>query len=173
MNTVTLYLILLKATVSSFSGLSSLPIIRDELVVNRHALTDQQLNAAVAVGRTTPGPMGVYVVSVGYFVGGIPGAVAGWLAMVTPALLVVPLIRFFGARAERPIIRDALSGVVLSSVGLILYAMLPMASGSVTGVVPVVLAVGSCAVLVLKRINPAWAVLASATVMLAATRIGL
>ena len=86
MNIFVLYLLLLKATVTSFSGLGSLPVIRQDLVVTRRALTDSQLNAAVAVGRTTPGPAGLYVVSVGYFAAGVPGAIAGWLAMVTPSL---------------------------------------------------------------------------------------
>jgi chromate transporter len=35
-------------------------------------------------------------------VAGVPGACAGWLAMVTPAFLVIPLIYFVGARADRP-----------------------------------------------------------------------
>jgi chromate transporter len=36
-------------------------------------LTDQQLNEAVAITRSTPGPVGLYIVSVGYFVAGVPG----------------------------------------------------------------------------------------------------
>ena len=80
-----LYLLLLKATVTTFSGLASRPVLREDLVVNRHALTDEQLNVAIVVTRTTPGLVGLYVVSVGYFAGGIPGAIAGWAAMVTPA----------------------------------------------------------------------------------------
>jgi hypothetical protein len=31
-------------------------------------LTDQRLNEAVAISRNTPGPVGLYIVSVGYFV---------------------------------------------------------------------------------------------------------
>ena len=73
MNWLLLYVVLLKATVTSFSGLASLPIIRDELVVKRHVLTDEQLNMSIVVTRTTPGPVGLYVVSVGYFADGLPG----------------------------------------------------------------------------------------------------
>ena len=85
MNALLLYLLLLKATGTSFSGLTSLPIVRHDLVEHYHVLTDRQLNAAVAAGRTAPGPNGLYVVSVGYFVAGIPGACAGCLAAMTPA----------------------------------------------------------------------------------------
>jgi chromate transporter len=91
MNVLALYLVLLKATITTFSGLASLPVVRDELVLQRHVLTDEQLNTAIVVTRTTPGPIGLYVVSVGYFAAGIPGAIAGWLAMSTPALIIVVL----------------------------------------------------------------------------------
>ena len=84
MNTVLLYLLLLKGTVTAFVGLASLPVIQDSLVVHYHVLTDQQLNEAVVITRSTPGVVGLYIVSVGYFVAGLPGAVAGWLAMITP-----------------------------------------------------------------------------------------
>jgi chromate transport protein ChrA len=44
MNAFVLFLVLLKATVTTFNGLASLPILRDELVLKRHVLMDQQLN---------------------------------------------------------------------------------------------------------------------------------
>ena len=73
MNLVLLYLLLVKATLTSFSGLASLPMVRNDFVVRRHVLTDRQLNTAVAAGRIGPGPLGIYVVSVGYLVEGAPG----------------------------------------------------------------------------------------------------
>ena len=64
MNVVLLYLLLLKATITSFSGLASLPVVRNDMVVHYQMLTDRELNTAVAVGRAGPGPIGLYVVSV-------------------------------------------------------------------------------------------------------------
>ena len=84
MNVVLLYLLLLKGTVTAFAGLASLPVIQHSLVEQYHVLTNEQLNEAVVITRSTPGPVGLYIVSVGYFAGGIPGAIAGWLAMITP-----------------------------------------------------------------------------------------
>jgi hypothetical protein len=100
MNPCVLYLLLLKATITSFSGLASLSIIREDLVVQRQVLTDDQLKMAVVVSRTTPGPVGIHVVSVGYSVGGIKGAIAGWLAMCTPAFVAIPAYRLY--RTPRP-----------------------------------------------------------------------
>src|SRR5262249_7484437 len=90
MNMLLLYPLLLKATMTSFSALTSLPVVRNDFVVHRQVLTDRQLNAAVVAGRSVPGPNGLYVVSVGYFISGVPGACAGWLAVVTPAFVMIP-----------------------------------------------------------------------------------
>src|ERR1700680_5128823 len=102
MNPVLVYLLLLKATLTSFSGMASLPMVRNDFVVERHLLTDRQLNTAVVAGRSGPGPTGLYLVSVGYFVSGLPGAAAGLLAVMTPAFLVLPLMTWMSARADSP-----------------------------------------------------------------------
>lgn len=102
MNIVLLYLLLLKGTITAFAGLASLPVIQESLVNHYHVLTNEQLNEAVVITRSSPGPVGLYIVSVGYFAAGLPGAVAGWLAMITPALLIIPLVHFVGRRMEHP-----------------------------------------------------------------------
>ena len=65
MSFVLLYGLFLKASLSSFSSLASLPIVRQDLVLTRHVLTDHHLNTAVVIGRTTPGPLGLYMISAG------------------------------------------------------------------------------------------------------------
>ncbi len=77
MNIGLLYLLLLRASATSFAGLASLPMIHDTLVAQHHVLTEQQLNEAVVITRSTPGPVGVYVVSVGYFAAGTARCVRG------------------------------------------------------------------------------------------------
>jgi chromate transporter len=89
-----LYLLLLKATLTSFSGMGGLAQIRQDLVVTHAVLTDDELSRAVLFGRSTPGPIGVYVVSVGYSVRGrVRGAVdavviAGGTLLVPSGLLL-------------------------------------------------------------------------------------
>ena len=75
MSVFVIYLLLLKSTLTSFAGMGSLPQIQQDFVETAGALTDQELSQAVLVGRATIGPMGAYVVAVGYFAGGWPGAV--------------------------------------------------------------------------------------------------
>ena len=168
MNPILLYLFLLKATLTSFSGLASLPVIRTDLVINCHVLTDEQLNTAVIVSRTTPGPVGVYVVSVGYSVAGIPGAIAGWAAMCTPAVLIIPFIRYASRQATHRRMRGATHAVVAASAGLMLSAVAPLAREALTNAFTIVIA-AVCTILMFRKVSPLWLVLgASAAGLVAA-----
>lgn len=164
MNLILLYLLLLKATVTSFSGLTSLPVIRHDFVETRHILTDRQLNAAVVAGRTAPGANGLYIVSVGYFVAGAPGAGMGALAVMTPAFLIIPLLRYLGARADRPAVKSAIQCVMLAAAGLVIAATVPLARDALTGPLAVAIAVASFLFLVGTRKDTFWVVLGSALI---------
>jgi chromate transporter len=168
MNPFLLYLLLLKATATTFTGMASLPIIRDDLVVERQVLTDEQLNTAIVVGRTTPGPVGLYIVCVGYYAGGVPGAVAGWLAMITPAFLVIPLMHYLGRRAEHPRIKAVLQAVVLSSAGLMWASAVPLARDAVSGAVTAAILAIGLAAMVFTEVDSVWVIFGAALVNLAA-----
>lgn len=157
-----LYLLLLKATLSSFSGLAALPILRDDLVVQRHLLTDRQLNTALAIGRVTPGPKGLYIISVGYYAAGFRGASAAWLALVSPALLVIPLLEFAGRKANDARVKRVLQAVVLGSAGISLSATLPLGADALHNALSYGLAGGSMLLLVFTEVETI-AVIAAAT----------
>ena len=127
MSALALYLLLLKATATSFAGMGSLPQIRQDLVVTNQAITDEQLSQAVLIGRSTPGPVGAYVVAVGYFAGGAPGAVAGLLAVITPALAALPLLALMQRWLHVPRVRAAVDAVVMASAALLVASVIRMA----------------------------------------------
>jgi chromate transporter len=162
MNVFVLYLLLLKAVCTSFSGMASLPIVRNDFVVNRHILTDRQLNTAVVTGRTGPGPNGLYVVSVGYFVAGLPGAAAGLLALLTPAFLIIPIMRWVGNYANLPRVRGAIRAVVLASAGLLIASSIPLARDAATGPMAVAIIVISFLVLTFTNAASWWVMIAAA-----------
>ena len=167
MKLVLLYLLLLKANATAFSGLSSLPVLREDLVVRYQMLSDTQLNLAVTAGRSGPGPNGLYIVSVGYLIGGLPGAAAGWLAMITPTFLVIPLVRFVGARADRLRLRSAIRASMMASAGLLLAATLPLARGALTDGVLIGVAAASFLLFAFTRLDSVWVILAAAAAGLA------
>jgi chromate transporter len=168
MNLLLLYLLLLKASLASFSGLGSLPMIRNDFVVERHALTDHQLNTAVVAGRAGPGPFGLYLVCVGYTVAGVPGAISAFLALVTPAFLVLPLIHWLGRRASHPRIRDGIRGLLLGTAGLLLASSVPLARDANTGLLPLAIMIVSFLLLSFTRLDSAWLIAGAAAVGLAA-----
>jgi chromate transporter len=169
MNLLLVYLLLVKATLTSYSGMTSLPIVRHDFVETRHVLTDRQLNAVVAVGRTTPGPIGLYITSGGYFAAGWPGAVAGSIAVMTPAFLIIPLLQFLGRRADRPRVKSAIQAVTLAAAGLILNVTAPLARDAIHGWVTGAIALASFLFLVLTRRDTIWVILGSALVGLGAS----
>jgi chromate transporter len=167
MSLLVLYLLLLKASLASFSGLGSLPMIRNDFVVERHALTDHQLNTAVVAGRAGPGPFGLYLVCVGYTVAGVPGAISAFLALITPAFLVLPLIQWLGRRASNPRIRDAIRGLLLGSAGLLLASSVPLARDANTGPLSLGIMIGSFLLLSFTRLDSAWLIVGAAALGLA------
>ena len=162
MNALVLYLLLLKATLISFSGLASLPIIHNDLVVQRQLLTERDLNTAVGVARMGPGPLGLYLVCVGYYVAGIPGAIAGCMAMITPAFLVIPLVRWFGHRANHPAVQRTIHAVILAAAGLLIASTIPLARDAVNDPQSAALVVASFLILSATKTDTAWVIIGSA-----------
>ncbi len=171
MKLLLLYALLLKATVTTFSGLASLPVLRSDLVLHYGMITDRQLSTAVVVTRTTPGPVGVYVVSVGYFADGVPGAVAGWLAMVTPALLIIPLLRFASTKAEHPRVKSMIQAVVLASAGLLWASAVPLTREIAHDPFTWGLLIVCTAVLLTRKVESLWVVLSAGLIELIASAL--
>ena len=111
------------------------------------------------------------MVSVGYYADGIPGAVAGWLAMITPAILIIPLLRLFGRSVDHPRVRSLQQAVVFASAGLLVAASLPLAHDAVTGVVTAIIVVASVLLMVLRKADALWIVAGAAVVSLVAAAV--
>ena len=162
MNPAVLYLLLLKAVMTSFSGMTSLPMVRHDLVETRHVLTDRELSTAIAAGRSGPGPNGLYVVSVGYFVAGWPGAGAGLLALITPAFLIVPMMKWGARYTSVPRIRGAIRAVILASAGLLISASIPLTRDAATEPLTMAITTASFVVLAFTKVESWWVMIGAA-----------
>jgi chromate transporter len=171
LNALVLYLHLVKATATTFAGLASLPVLQADLVQHYHVLTNQQLNVSIVVTRSTPGPAGLYVVSAGYFVAGIPGAIAGWAAMITPAIGAIGLLRFLGRRAKHPRATSAIQAVVLASAGLLWVDALPLGRQAITDPLLLAILIFGAAVLATRKVEAVWVIFGSAAIYLAAASL--
>jgi chromate transporter len=161
-NTGVLLAVFIEATLLSFSGFGSLPILRDDLVVRRHVLTDDDLNRAVTVARITPGAMGSYIVAVGYAVNGWTGAAAGWLAMSAPAFLVIPILIFLDGSARSARWVDAADAVILASAALVLTTATTLIRTAASDTTSVMVAVLSLIAVLATSVPTIWLIAGAA-----------
>ena len=111
-------------------GLASLPLMYHE-VVDAHAWLDSTtFLSGIALGQVTPGPIVVTATFVGYLVAGFWGGVIATVAIFSPSfLMVVGAEPYFDRMQGSPLFRRAVSGILLSFVGLLLSVTIRFAMG--------------------------------------------
>jgi len=118
MDPLALFAVLLKDSALALGGLGSLPLLRQDLVATGLA-TDTQLVQALAIGRLSTGPNGLWIVSLGYQMAGLLGAAMALVASSFPPLVILPAT----AIARRWLLSVAFAGLVrgaaLATAGLL------------------------------------------------------
>lgn len=161
MSALELYVLMAQATLASFTGLGSLPLLRETLVQRLHLLTDAHLTSAVSLSYATPGPNGAYLITLGYWLAGLPGAAVSWLALVTPAALAVPIAAAVARGRESSAVRGAVAGISLAGSGLMLHTAAEWTL-RLPDVPHAALLVGCGALLAARAAAPIWVVLGAA-----------
>jgi chromate transporter len=113
-----LFLTVLVASLLSFGGLGSLPVLRGELAAAGFT-PDPLILRSLAVGNIGPGPNGLYLVAIGYFVSGPLGALVATAALLLPPLLVLILERARARLIHRPRFQSALTSLSFAVVALV------------------------------------------------------
>jgi chromate transporter len=114
---VAFLLLVLKASLLSPGGMGNLPALHDDLVAVRGWATERHFAEALAVGQIAPGPNGLWVVSLGYLVGGVRGALAATFAIALPPLFVLVLERGYRRVQDHPAAIGFVRGLGLAVVG--------------------------------------------------------
>ena len=104
-------------------GLATLPFL-EEMADKTGWFTRAQLVDMIAVGESTPGPIGVNMATyVGFVTAGVPGSVIATLGLATPCVIVILLIAAFLKNfRENPLVKSAFYGLRPASTGLIASA---------------------------------------------------
>jgi chromate transporter len=145
------------------SGYVLLPVLRADLVVKFHWLSDSQLLDAVAVSQATPGPFFTVATFIGYILAGWKGAALGTLGMFLPAFVYVAATSSFLPKLRQsPLAAAFLDGVNAAAVALMAYVGLQFGRAALINVPAVVLAVLSTALVFRYKINSIWLVLGGA-----------
>jgi chromate transporter len=115
-----LYLLLfLKASLFSSGGFSNLPSLHQDLLGHGWA-NEAEFGQALAIGQISPGPNGLWVISLGYLTGGYLGALFALIALTLPPLLVLVLAAIYRRIEKQPWVQGVMRGVSLAVVGLLL-----------------------------------------------------
>jgi len=113
------FLLFLKASLFSTGGFSNLPSLHQDLIANGWA-KEADFGQAIAIGQISPGPNGLWVISLGYFTYGFPGALIALIAVTIPALLVLVVSAIYTRIEQRAWVQGAMYGISLAVVGLLL-----------------------------------------------------
>lgn len=114
------FLFLRVGVVSFGGGTGVLAELQHELVDRHAALTQQQFLTAYALGQATPGPGILFLVPMGFYAAGAPGAVVALVGFLIPPLFLQVVVASQWERmSHSPWIRALDRTLVPISVGLI------------------------------------------------------
>jgi chromate transporter len=85
---------------------------------------EASLSVALAVGQVSPGPNGLWVVSLGFLMGGIRGSLLALLAISVPPLIVLLLDRLYRRVKHHPAVEGFVRGLSLAVVGVFIVVLL-------------------------------------------------
>ena len=116
-NPLIYFLLFLKASLFSSGGFSNLPSLHQDLISDGWA-NDADFGQSVAIGQISPGPNGLWVISLGYLTYGYPGALFALIAITIPPLLVIPISAIYTRIEHQRRVQGAMHGVSLAVVAL-------------------------------------------------------
>ena len=114
------------------NGPVMVPLLQAHLVEGSRVLTQEQLLYAFTIARVTPGQANLYVASIGYMLYGMPGAILTTLAIMLPGYIMIPFLRGYEHLRHSPWIKGFTKGLTVTSVGLILAAVIQIARDALT-----------------------------------------
>lgn len=112
----------LKASLFSTGGLGNLPSLHADLLARRFAV-DNQFAESLTIGQLSPGPNGLWVISLGYLTGGLPGSLLALLALTLPPLLILAVERGYRRVQHHPAVEGFVSGLSLAVAGVFAVAL--------------------------------------------------
>ncbi|MBI3942458.1 MAG: chromate transporter [Chloroflexi bacterium] len=113
-----LYLwLFLKASLFSTGGMGNFPILYADLIPLGWA-TEAEFVKALAIGQISPGPTGLWVISLGYLTYGMTGVLMSLIAITLPPLLVLVIDTFHRRTGEHPAMKGFVRGLGLGVVGI-------------------------------------------------------
>lgn len=128
MNGGVFFWLLLKGSLLSTGGFGNLPLLHQELL-DRGWATERDFAESLTLGQVTPGPNGLWVISLGYLVSGWQGALLALLAITLPPLLVLVLHRLYRKIEGHPAVEGFIRGLSLAVIGTFFVTLSHLIAG--------------------------------------------
>lgn len=157
---LTLFILFFKLGIVNFGGgYALLPLLTRELCDKRGWATEEELANYYAVGQCTPGAIAVNVSTfIGYKIGGMLGGIVATLGFVSPAFLIIFIIATLLTNfSENPFVKNAIAGVNVVVVVLILSAIIKLSKKSITDKYGVILATVVALMAIILNVIPLYA----------------
>ena len=151
MNALAYFWLFLKASLLSTGGLGNLPFLQKDLTMLGWA-KDSDFVTAIAVGQVSPGPTGLWSISLGYLIFGWVGATLALVALSLPPLLAIGVSAFYKRLEHLPAMQNFTRGLSMGVVGLTLAVALELAGSSILDWRGVAIAVISLGLALSKRV---------------------
>jgi len=151
LNPLQFFWLFLKASLFSFGGLGNLPFLHSDLIGLGWA-HESDFVTAIAVGQVSPGPTGLWSISLGYLTYGWLGAVLALVALSLPPLLILVVSAFYQRIEHNSQVQDFVRGLALGIVGLTVTVALNLASSSIFDWGGVVIALAALALAVTRKL---------------------
>jgi chromate transporter len=129
LNPLSFFLLALKASLFSTGGLGNVPSLHADLLARGWA-TERAFAESLAVGQVSPGPSGLWVVSLGYLLGGVWGALGAVVAICLPPFLILAVERLYRRVQHHPAVEGFVRGLALSVVGVFIVVMWGLLCGN-------------------------------------------
>ena len=162
MNPLEFFWVFLKASLLSTGGLGNLPFLHRDLLALGWA-RESDFVTAIAVGNVSPGPTGLWSISLGYLTYGWLGAGLALAALSLPPLLALVIAGFYNRVESVPAVQDFTRGLSLGVIGLTLAVALGLAGASIADWRGIIIAAVSLGLAMSKKV-PVIAILGLAAI---------
>lgn len=126
---LTYFWLLLKASLFSTGGSGNLPSLHTDLLARGWA-DDRQFAESLAIGQISPGPSGLWVISLGFLTDGLRGALLATLAISLPPMLVLVIDRLHRRVGDHPAMQGFVRGLSLAVSGIFLVVVVTLLNES-------------------------------------------
>jgi chromate transporter len=119
--------VFLRAAFLSANGSTTLALLQEDLVQRLRVLSPRDFSTGVAVGCSTPGPLGYGCIALGFLADGWRGALVAVFTSWLPPLLSIPLRNLYTHWEDRAWIAGVTWGIGAAGTGLLAALALSLA----------------------------------------------